>query len=209
MLSVMRWMGLRRKMSAHPFFFRLRFGCKLRQSAELDRAASEFPLDGTLLCVLSCFSDIFKRLRAAEVGKARGKWRENVDRVLYSDDCRARWKVVIGGKRNICSFLSYTWIAASHMSAGCSASVWQQGGKCGIEFQQGDIQSPGSQERCWTHFMLFVHIWITGLSVCSSYQRCGWKVKLNCGMIQMIGGMTLHCGAGFLFFRLKKKIMLR
>lgn len=28
----------------------------------------------------------------------KGKWRENVDCLLYSDNCRARWKVVIGGK---------------------------------------------------------------------------------------------------------------
>lgn len=186
-------------MSAHPVFFRLRFGCKLRQSAESDRAESEFPLGRILLCVLSCYWDILKQLRAVEVGKVRGENGGKMSTAYCTATTAERGgRLWLVGKRNICSFLSYTWIAASHMSASCSASVWQQGGKCGIEFQQGDIQSPGSQKRCWTHFMLFVHIWITGLSVCSSYHHCGWKVKLNCGMIQMIGLMTLHWGPAFL-----------
>ena len=40
------------------------------------------------------------------VAEKKGQWRENVDHILYSSGCRARWKIVIGGKRNICSFLS-------------------------------------------------------------------------------------------------------
>ena len=48
--------------------------------------------------------------------KAWGKWRENVDHILYSSERRARWKVVIGGKGDICSILSYIWIAARTIS---------------------------------------------------------------------------------------------
>lgn len=59
--------------------------------------------------VFSAACEVFlSRLGLRQSGKEKGKWRENVDRVLYSGGCRARWKIVIGGKSNICSFLSYT-----------------------------------------------------------------------------------------------------
>ena len=115
------------------------------------------------------------RLGQLQAGKEKLKWRENVYRVQYSGDCRARWKVVIGGKSNICSFLSYTWIAASHMRA----SVRQQGGKCRGE--QRDRFNDW-EAKWWTHFTLFARVWVAGLKwkgTVGVITSQGWEVKLK------------------------------
>lgn len=136
---IIKWMRAERKMSAHPFFLPPRFWFKLIQRAETDlteRTVSTWLEKHFIVLSGWLWGGFLSSWALWKSGRERGKWRENVDHVQYSDDGRARWTVVIGGKRNICSFLSYTWIAASHecwslsqcAATGREVQIWSQGG---------------------------------------------------------------------------------
>lgn len=176
------------KMSAHIVFWASEVWLRVEtdRSVGLIRAENFSRINSTHYDVFKIFRCTGGWLRS---GEKKGKWKENVDRVLlYGGDCRARWKIVIGGKSHICSFLLYSWIAASHMSASRSDSVWQRGGKSSVGFQQRDfvMWRPGETVDS---FCVVCFVWVTGLKWKGTGGAVtpwdGW-LSQSCGLMEWI-----------------------
>lgn len=86
------------KMSARSLYVLLRFARMLRQTAEVSLSKEIIFLNSYIFKSFpACFEVFFSSLVPWKAGGVKGKWRENVDRILYCSECGARWKIVIGG----------------------------------------------------------------------------------------------------------------